>query len=65
MRNKAGNQKCFKISRKELMKLSKINSSSTYHRCISDLVKLKYISYAPSFNYHEGSKIEILIEQSY
>jgi hypothetical protein len=62
IRTKEKCTKSFRISRKDLMILSKINSSSTYHRCISDLVEFGYISYAPSFDHYKGSKVQILIE---
>ncbi len=62
IRTKAKYKKSFRISRKDVMILSKINSSSTYHRCIADLVKFGYITYEPSFNHYKGSKVQILIK---
>lgn len=38
------------ISRRKLMKLSKIRSYATYHKCIRELVELKLIRYEPSYN---------------
>ena len=38
----------FKISRKTLMMLSKIQSTATYHKCMQDLVAFGYINYTPS-----------------
>ena len=38
------------ISRSKLMKVSKIKSFATYHRCIRDLVELDFIKYEPSYN---------------
>jgi hypothetical protein len=50
----------FKVTRKKLMKISKINSTATYHKCISDLVSQRFIIYEPSFNPILGSRIKIL-----
>lgn len=38
------------ITRKKLMTMSKIQSTSTYHKCIKDLCRSGYITYQPSFN---------------
>lgn len=48
------------ISRKELMKTSRIGSTSTYHRIIRDLNNWKYLTYRPSFFQNPGSKVKIL-----
>ncbi len=45
------------ISRKQILKQSKIGSKSTYHRKIHELNKWKYIKYIPSHNPVNGSKI--------
>jgi hypothetical protein len=45
------------------MKLSRIQSKSTYHKAISELVDLGYISYRPSFHPKEGSEITLLVNQ--
>jgi hypothetical protein len=37
-------------SRPEIMKLAKISSSATYHKCLRDLVEQGYIKYVPSCN---------------
>ncbi|HLY70518.1 MAG TPA: hypothetical protein VKR53_12370 [Puia sp.] len=42
----------FRISRKMIMRLSKVKGISTYHKCINDLVAYRYIVYKPS--YHPG-----------
>ncbi|MCC8407668.1 hypothetical protein LJ707_01925 [Mucilaginibacter sp. UR6-1] len=39
-----------RASRKMLMKLAKIHSSSTYHKCVQELSAFGYIDYKPSFN---------------
>lgn len=48
------------ISRDELMRISKISSKATYHKCIKDLVKNGYIIYSPSYNPYKSSMVEIL-----
>jgi hypothetical protein len=49
----------FYVIRDELMSLSKIGSKSTYHRCIKDLDRWKYLRYNPSHNPFKGSKIKM------
>lgn len=49
----------FYIHRDDVMKLSKIGSKTTYHRCLRDLDTWKYIVYHPSHNPLKGSKIEM------
>ena len=53
--------KQFGISRKILMDRAKINSNTTYHRCIRDLDEWKYIFYIPSQNPHLGSVVQMTI----
>jgi hypothetical protein len=48
------------ISRDELMRVSKISSKATYHKCIKDLVKNGYIIYNPTYNPYKSSTVEIL-----
>lgn len=43
------------------MKLSKIGSKSTYHKCVKELDNYKYLIYYPSHNPFKGSKIKMLI----
>ncbi|WP_317131661.1 hypothetical protein [Formosa maritima] len=43
------------------MKLSKIGSKSTYHRCLKELDHYKYLIYFPSHNPFKGSQIKMLI----
>ncbi len=38
----------FKVSRKKLMRFSRIKSIATYHKCIQELVAYSYILYRPS-----------------
>jgi len=50
----------FFINREEIMKLSKIGSKGTYHRCLKQLDHWGYIKYLPSHNPYKGSKIKLL-----
>ena len=47
------------ISRDELMRISKIASTATYHKCIKDLTEREYVIYKPSFNPFKGSILEV------
>lgn len=47
------------ISRSKLMRLSKINSQSTYHKYMKELVEFGYINYAPSYHPFLGTTIYI------
>jgi len=47
------------ISRSEVMKVSKIGSNATYHRCIKDLHKWEYLEYLPSYNPLKGSLVNM------
>lgn len=49
----------FPINRNELMKAAKISSFSTYTRCLTDLMRWKYLDYIPSFNPSLGSKVHL------
>ena len=54
---KTGTGNSVKITRKKVMSLAKINSISTYHRCINDLVEFNYIIYKPSYDHYLGSLV--------
>lgn len=47
------------ISRDELMRISKISSTATYHKCMKDLTEREYVIYKPSFNPFKGSILEV------
>ena len=49
----------FYINRDDVMKLSKIGSRTTYHRCIKELSHWSYFEYLPSHNSFHGSKIRM------
>ncbi len=50
----------FHVNRDDIMKLSKIGSKSTYHRCTKELHNYKYLIYEPSHNPFKGSIIKML-----
>ena len=45
------------ISRDEVMRISKISSKATYHKCLKNLHGLGYINYEPSYNPFKGSHV--------
>jgi hypothetical protein len=47
------------ISRDELMRISKIASTATYHKCMKELTEKEYVIYKPSFNPFRGSILEV------
>lgn len=47
----------FRISRKEIMRLSKIAAISTYHRCMKQLIQFGYFKYEPEYDSYKGSKV--------
>lgn len=53
-------QNSFRISREEVMKLSKIKSIATYHKCIKELCDAGFIIYLPSYDSYKGSWIDII-----
>lgn len=53
-------QNPFRIYREEVMKLSKIKSFATYHKCIKELHSEGFIIYSPSYNPYKGSLIEMI-----
>ncbi|QOW09909.1 hypothetical protein Q73A0000_05810 [Kaistella flava (ex Peng et al. 2021)] len=53
-------QNPFRICREEVMKLGKIKSIATYHKCIRELYEAEFIIYLPSYDSYKGSLIEII-----
>lgn len=43
------------ISRDEVMRICKISSKATYHKCMRDLNEKGYVKYEPSYNPYKGS----------
>jgi len=54
-------QNTFYIHREEIMRMGKIGSNPTYHRCMKKLHEQKYIQYLPSYNPYKGSRVNMLI----
>lgn len=50
----------FRISRRELMKLSSIRSFTTYHKRLGELIDFGFLVYSPSFDPILASQIELL-----
>jgi hypothetical protein len=48
------------ISRDETMRISKICSKATYHKCVRELHEKGYIIYEPSYNPFKGSIVHML-----
>ncbi|STD01233.1 hypothetical protein [Chryseobacterium carnipullorum] len=48
------------ISRDEVMRISKIHSKATYHKCLKNLHSSGYIDYQPSYNPFKGSQVVML-----
>ena len=48
------------ISRDEVMRISKIRSKATYHKCLKNLHSSGYIDYQPSYNPFTGSQVVML-----
>ncbi|SIT10360.1 hypothetical protein SAMN05421761_11687 [Belliella pelovolcani] len=57
---KSGENPCFRITRRRVMKLSQIKSLSTYHKCIKELVNKKVIIYRSSFHPKLGSEVQFI-----
>ncbi|TRX32981.1 transcriptional regulator [Flavobacterium sp. ZT3R18] len=45
------------ITRDEVMRISKICSKATYHKCMRELNEKGYLKYEPSFNPYKGSMV--------
>jgi len=54
-------QQCYNVSRRQLMMLSRIRSKTTYHKTISELIEMGYISYRPSYHPVKGSSVSLLV----
>ncbi|MBW4970787.1 hypothetical protein KZY98_09985 [Croceibacter atlanticus] len=52
--------KKFHVNREDVMKLAKIGSKTTYHRCVRELNHYQYLIYVPSHNPFKGSIIKML-----
>lgn len=45
------------ITRDEVMRISKISSKATYHKCMRELNDKGYVKYEPSYNPYKGSMV--------
>jgi len=52
----------FNVSRKTLMRFSRIKSVSTYHKNIRELTESGFINYKPSWHPKLGSEVKLNIE---
>lgn len=48
------------ITRNEVMRISKIFSKATYHKCVNELHQKGYINYVPSHNPFKGSLVWVI-----
>jgi hypothetical protein len=53
-------QKCYHVSRRQLMLLSGIQSKTTYHKTIAELIDMDYLQYRPSYHPRQGSKVSLV-----
>jgi hypothetical protein len=53
-------QNPFSTKKEELMKVAKISSPTTYHKCLRDLHDFGYIRYEPSYKPKFRSKVYLL-----
>lgn len=49
------------VFRDELMRTAKINARHTYNKCMNELDEYGYITYCPSSNQFEGSKVYLIL----
>lgn len=52
----------YRISRRTLMKASRIRSKATYHKAIQELQRFGYLKYSPSYHPIKASEVELLTE---
>lgn len=52
-----GHKVSFRVTRRELMRLSAIRSFNTYHKCLKQLVEQGWIDYRPSYNTAIASQV--------
>lgn len=51
------------IKRKEVMKLAKIGSPATYHKCLRQLIEIGCLAYEPSANPAQKSKVYLITNE--
>ena len=50
----------FQVSRRKLMRFSRIKSIATYHKCIKELVAYGYVNYQPSYDPYRASRVSLV-----
>jgi DNA-binding MarR family transcriptional regulator len=50
----------FRVLRADIMKLSKIDSRSSYHKHLRDLIEYGYIEYEPCYEPGRGSEVKVV-----
>lgn len=50
----------YNVSRRQLMRASRIQSTATYHRIINDLQNFGYVQYEPSYHPVRGSQVSLV-----
>lgn len=53
------------ITRDEVMRICKISSKATYHKCMRDLNDKGYVKYEPSYNPYKGSMVTLFDFSAY
>jgi len=56
-------QKPFIIFGHDIKQIAKINSRTTYHRCLKDLAAYGYLQYEVSFKKNQGSNIDFILSE--
>lgn len=51
------------IKRNEVMRLAKIGSSATYHKCLKQLIEIGCVIYEPSPNPAHKSKVYLILRR--
>jgi hypothetical protein len=57
-------QRSYHVSRRKLMKASRILSRATYHKALRELQAFGYLEYHPSYHPLNGSSVTLKIESS-
>lgn len=60
LKNETRTKGPIRVSRKQIMERSHIGSIVTYHKCLKELIKFRYIEYIPSYHPKLGSTIRFL-----
>jgi hypothetical protein len=50
----------YHVSRRLLMKSSRIRSKATYHKVLKELQQFGYVKYSPSYHPHQASEVMLL-----